>query len=314
MKAFIREAAAAGGFSAIGFAAAGPVDIREQEHFRACLEAGYQADMHWLDHTAAKRFDPARPMPGARTVIVLATNYYTRPTSSSISRYATLNDYHVVLDRRLRRLFAEIQKSFPGFAGRHWTDTGPVMEKYWAEKAGVGWRGKNTLVCHERYGSWIFISTLITTAEIEPDPPSANRCGSCRKCIEACPTGALTDQGVLDARRCISYLTIEQRRPLTAGQKELLHGSIFGCDVCQSVCPHNETAVETNDRDLIRPDSPSGKSLDFFRSLTETGFRAFFAGTPVTRISYEKWREHIEAAAGSQKTVDRSQKTEDNSQ
>jgi|GEM_PF-2526188 len=210
------------GFLHVGIAPAMPVDDPTRQQYLQWLHHGYHATMHYLQNHLDKRFDPQALVPGARSVICLAYNYYSTATPKDdqiprVSIYAHGRDYHRVLKKKLKRLYEALYKRFPHFHGRYFVDSAPVLERYWAARAGLGWQGKNTLLIHPRYGSFVFLAVMITNIELAHDSPMSDHCGRCRRCIDACPTGALAPQGyLLDARRCISYLTIELKadRPI----------------------------------------------------------------------------------------------------
>ncbi len=235
MRRLAREA----GFHLVGFARAHRID---PTFYDAWLARGDAAGMTYMVRGRDARLDPARLLPGVRSVIALAVNYYhpgdTRlPDGPRISRYAWGRDYHKVLGGRLKRLRRRLEADFPD--ARHFggVDAVPILEKYWAQKAGLGWVGKNGNLITRRYGSWVFLATLLTTLDLEPDPPHADYCGSCEACRPACPTDAIRSDRSVDARRCLSYHTIEHRDPWPeeiAGRSE---GWLFGCDACQDVCP-----------------------------------------------------------------------------
>jgi epoxyqueuosine reductase len=212
--------------------------------------------MAWLPRSAAKRADVRNVLPGARSVIVTGTLYNTdRPYSSAlppetarISRYAWGDDYHEVIKRRLDALVDWMRHECPEpFEARAYVDTGPVQERVYAQYAGLGWIGKNTCLINPEIGSWLFLSEVICTLDLEPDTQGLEQCGSCTRCLEACPTGALVETGVLDSSRCISYLTIEARGPLPVEHLEGIGTRVYGCDVCQEVCPYNQPAPTSPD-------------------------------------------------------------------
>ena len=242
------------GFDLCGVAAAD--SYPELGFLQEWLDRGFAADMAWLPRTADARADVRKLLPGARSVIVTATLYNTdRPYSSEvppdaarISRYAWGDDYHEVVERRLRSLVQWLRASSDEpFDARVYVDTGPVQERVYAQYAGLGWIGKNTCLINAEIGSWLFLSEIVCTLELEPDTQGLEQCGSCTRCLEACPTAALVEPGVLDAGRCISYLTIEARGPLPAEHLEAMGTHVYGCDICQEVCPYNQPAPASSD-------------------------------------------------------------------
>jgi epoxyqueuosine reductase len=250
----IKDQARALGFDLCGIAAADAYP--ELGFLTEWIDRGFAADMQWLPRSADKRADVRNLLPGARSVIVTATLYNTdRPYSSElppgtarISRYAWGDDYHDVIKRRLDTLL-EWMRSVAGgpFEARAYVDTGPVQERVYAQYAGVGWVGKNTCLINAEIGSWLFLGEIVSTLELEPDAQGLEQCGSCTRCLDACPTGALVEAGVLDSNRCISYLTIEARGPLTVEQLEAIGTHVYGCDICQEVCPYNRPAPTSKD-------------------------------------------------------------------
>jgi epoxyqueuosine reductase len=216
--------------------------------------------MGWMHRSAEKRADVRLVVPNARSVIVTATLYNTdRPYSSDldadvarISRYAWGDDYHDVLTRRLEALVAWMRQALApseveGFEARAYVDTGPVQERVYAQYAGLGWIGKNTCLINPEIGSWLFLGEIITTLDLEPDTEGLEQCGSCTRCLEACPTGALVEPGVLDSARCLSYLTIEHRGAIPAEYHDAVGTQVYGCDICQEVCPYNQPAPVSPD-------------------------------------------------------------------
>ena len=243
------------GFDACGIAPA--ADLPELEFFREWIDRGYAGDMEYLRRSADRRGDVRRVLPSARSVIVTATIYnvdrpYSTETADSerahIARYAWGDDYHAVIERRLDGLLAWLRETVPQpFEARRYVDTGPVQERVYAQHAGIGWAGKNTCVINRDLGSWLFLGEIIVSLEIEPDAPAMDQCGTCALCLEACPTGALVAPGVLDSTRCISYLTIELRGPIDQALRSSLGTHVYGCDICQEVCPWNAAAPASND-------------------------------------------------------------------
>lgn len=241
----------------LGFALAGVADAspgRWAREFKAWLAAGKQGSMAYLERNAEERLDPGRVLPGARSVVMVADRYATRgeaPQSRAdelpasprgrIARYARGTDYHVVIKKRLHALCDALRVRFPGAAFRAFVDTAPVLERELAARAGLGWIGKHTLLIHPKQGSWMLLGGVLTTLELEPPVEQevvADHCGTCTRCIDACPTDAITPYSV-DASRCVSYLTIERRGPIDPALHEGIGDWLFGCDVCQEVCPHN---------------------------------------------------------------------------
>jgi epoxyqueuosine reductase len=273
------------------------------------LDRGYAATMAWMHRSADKRADVRHVLPNARSVIVTATLYNTeRPYSEDvasdvarISRYAWGDDYHDVLKARLDALLAWIRgglepEDVEAFEARAYVDTGPVQERVYAQYAGLGWIGKNTCLINPELGSWLFLGEIITTLDLEADAQGLERCGSCTRCLDACPTGALVEPGVLDSGRCLSYLTIEHRGEVPAEYHAAIGTHIYGCDICQEVCPYNQPAPTSGDSpwqpraglDLPRLVDLASRSDDELRSLIK--------GTPMTRAKVAGLRRNLDIA------------------
>ena len=265
--------------------AVGPADPPEHgAAVRAWIEAGHAGTMGYLERRLEERLDPQRVLPGARAVVCVALNYHQGappdPSWAPVARYAWGRDYHDVIGPRLDRLAAHLAEA-AGARSRGYVDTGPVLERDLAARAGLGWIGKNTMLLHPALGSWFFIGVLLTTADLAFDEPLADRCGSCRACLDACPTEAFLAPYVLDARRCISYLTIEHRGDIDPGLHAGMAGWQFGCDVCQDVCPWNRKAPLTREIDFTpREGYPDAAAL---ADMDDAAIRARFRGTPLLR-------------------------------
>jgi epoxyqueuosine reductase len=252
--------------------------------FQGWLEAGHAGTMGYLERRVEERLDPARVLPGARSVLCVALNYYQGeapdPSWRPVARYAWGRDYHDVIGPRLERLAAHLAE-VAGARSRGYVDTGPVLERDLAARAGLGWIGKNTMLLHPRLGSWFFIGVLLTTAELAHDEPLADRCGTCRACLDACPTGAFVGPYVLDARRCVSYLTIEHRGDIAAEARAGMAGWQFGCDICQDVCPWNRKAPVSTETAFEPPEPfPDAAALS---AMDDATLRGRFMGTPLLR-------------------------------
>jgi epoxyqueuosine reductase len=274
----------------LGFdaAACGPARVEHGEAFARWLDAGHAAGMGYLARTRAERLDPGRLLPGARSVVAVALAYGPEagaaddPRWRGVSRYARGRDYHDVMRPRLERLAAFIDATAgEGTRSRAAVDTSAVLERDLAAAAGLGWIGRSTMLLSERLGSWFFIGLVLTTAALAPDARAADRCGTCTACLDACPTQAFPAPRVLDARRCLSYLTIEHRGDVD----EALRGAggewLFGCDVCQDVCPWNRKAPPGREPSLA-PGAPPPPP-EALLALDEAGFRERFRGTPLRR-------------------------------
>jgi epoxyqueuosine reductase len=292
----VREKAIELGFDLVGFARAERFEP-ERALILEDLARGHMEGMAWITADRIKlACEPEALLPGARTIVGLGTSYGQSgahpPTSSRagglrgrVARYAWGRDYHDVVGRRLRELAAAIvHVAGVGTHCRVFVDTGPLVERAAAERAGLGFVGKNTCLLTGRYGSYVVLSAVVTTAALEPDPFVARDCGSCRACLDACPTGALVEQGQLDARRCISSLTIEHRGFIPAELRSLMGDWVFGCDVCQEVCPWNRARSRAHHPELSS-EAGAGESLDLIEliEMDDATFRARFRGTPLMR-------------------------------
>ncbi|MBL8828391.1 MAG: tRNA epoxyqueuosine(34) reductase QueG [Planctomycetaceae bacterium] len=284
----VRNEARRLGFPLVGIAPA--VASAGFEQFREWLAAGYAGEMHYLADRAAAYEHPEHVLAGARSVVMLALPYRTvEPTAPQagegrVSRYAWGDDYHDVIRDRLHQLADYLRAAQPGASARGVVDTAPLLEREFAQLAGLGWIGKNTLLLNRQWGSWFFLAALITDAELSYDPPhGTDHCGTCRACLDACPTDAFVAPYVLDARRCISYLTIELRGPIPADLREPLGDWVFGCDVCQDVCPWNHK-VPTVHEPAFTPHTQSNPlDLNGLFELSDDQFRARFRHSPLWR-------------------------------
>jgi epoxyqueuosine reductase len=276
------------GFDLVGITALGPMETAS--FFEDWLEKGFAGDMAYLERGAEKRRDSRIPFPGARSAIVVGLDYGGREPTGPVARYARGDDYHDVMTARLRELhrWLEVELGYP-VAGKAYVDTGPILERDLARRAGLGWFGKNTNLVNPRLGSFFFIGSLLVDLDLEPDVPfEADRCGTCTRCLDACPTGAFTEPRVLDATRCISYLTIELKGDIPEALHEGMGSNIYGCDICQEVCPFNvkfarelkEPAFKT--RDILR----DRDAVQVARELAQIGedeFRVAFKNSPMKR-------------------------------
>lgn len=289
------------GFSAVGIA---PLDVNPHaEALRRWLAAGYAGTMTYLHRQAAKREDPRLIMPGAKAAVVTLTNYWhgvSRPETGSarVAQYAWSTDYHRIIGPRLEQLATAIADLVPNAHSKTYVDAGPVPERELAQRAGLGWIGKNTMLIDPAIGSFTFIGIVLTDAALEPDLPfDADRCGTCRACLDACPTDAFPEPHVLDARRCVSYLTIEKRGALTAMERARTGDWIFGCDICQDVCPWNvRFARTTSDAALaVRPETAHPDLQELVR-LDGATFAARYEDTAFERPGVDGMRRNARAA------------------
>ena len=282
----VKSKAAAHGFDVCGIASAGPID--EEDRLGQWLANGCHADMDWMATTKELRQDVRKKLPNARSVIVVAKNYYSerpnhKPDTGCVSRYAWGRDYHNVLKKPIRRLATFISSLESGSESYCCIDTGPVLERAWAERSGVAWTGKNSLSIRRDLGSWFFLGVIISSVELFPDTPARNYCGSCTRCIDACPTSAITEPYNVDSRRCISYHTIENRGEVPQELADSFGNMVFGCDVCQEACPWNRFAKETNEDDFKPRKGISNPDLSVLENMDEDTFNKTFEGSPIRR-------------------------------
>jgi epoxyqueuosine reductase len=282
----IKAWAAELGADDVGVARAHPVAAKEL--FLAWLAAGHAADMDYLHRYQDQRFDPDCLLPGARSIIVLAMNYFPRVASSGslrVAKYAWGEDYHRVLRRILKKLRARLQGSHPGLAGRICVDTAPFPDKYWAMQAGLGWQGKHTNLVSRRHGSWLVLGSLVIDRPMDVyDAPHLDFCGSCRACLDACPTSAFPSAYQLDARRCISYWNIESRSPdIPEDIKIELNRWVFGCDICLDVCPWNKFETHHTHPAFSRGAAVACLEQGAVAKLSAPGFATTFQTSPLSR-------------------------------
>ncbi len=296
----IKQRAIELGFSKVGIARVEPLN-EESGRLEEWLGLGYQASMEWMTRNKEKRSNPANIVPGAKSVICVAMNYYTSVQHSQeqsigkISRYAWGDDYHDVLTGRLKQLWAWMQAEFPGVEGKYYVDTGPVMEKVWAERAGIGWIAKHTNVITPEFGSWVFLGEIITTLELEPDVPATDHCGTCVLCIEACPTNAITEPYIVDSNRCLSYLTIEHRGKIEGEIKNKFENWIYGCDICQDVCPWNhKLSMETEEKAFKPREWNIAPVLSEWKEMQQPEFATKFKGSAMKRTKHEGLMRNVE--------------------
>ncbi len=299
LAALIKKQAGELGITFTGISRAG-ADDDAGNRLDEWLDRGYHASMEWMRKRAGERKNPALVLPSARSVISCALNYYTphrhsgTPGKGKISRYAWGDDYHDVLGERMEKLAAYLKTQDPQSDNRWYVDTGPVMDKLWAVRGGIGWLGKHTNVITRTQGSWIFLGTILTSLDLTPDGPIPDFCGSCTRCSDACPTGAIVEPYVVDSARCLSYLTIEHRGAIDEKFHSSFEGWIFGCDICQDVCPWNTSfSTPTGEErfgpreDLAEPD------LGEWSSMTPEEFEEKFRRSPVRRTKHAGLQRNI---------------------
>ena len=302
LTAQIREAARRLGFFKMGALAARP--LPRSREFDLWLQKGMQGEMQYLERQSAKRKDPALVLENVRSLLVLAMNYHSGhelsndPLRGKISRYAWGGDYHLVTRDRLRRLADFIRQQDPKARCLYYVDTGPVMEKVWGAESGLGWMGKHSNLITRERGSWFFIGILLLDITLEYDVPEEDYCGTCTRCITACPTGAIVAPYVVDARLCVSYLTIELRGAVPRGLRPLMGNRIFGCDDCQEVCPWNRFASKTDEKEYYPLRGNLMPELARLVDLTPREFESRFAASAIRRATRDGFVRNVAVALG----------------
>ena len=299
----IRAQAYGLGFDLVGITTLGPATTAAQ--FDAWLARGHAGEMAYLERGAEKRRDSRLPVAGARSAVVVGLDYGGREPSGPVARYARGDDYHDVMDARLRELHARVNRLVDReVPGKPYVDTGPVLERDLARRAGLGWFGKNTMLINPRIGSFFFLGALLLDLDLRPDAPFEDeRCGTCTRCLDACPTGALVATGELDARRCISYLTIELRGAIPEELREPIGELLYGCDICQDVCPWNVRFAQTLHEPAfaLREALGERESRQLAReilAMDDTAFRAAFKGSPMKRAKLRGLRRNAAVVLG----------------
>ncbi len=305
LKRFLIEEAKAVGFDAVAFT--GPDSIPQApRRLRQYIADGHHADMLWMEETEERRGNPSVLWPEVRSIMVLAMNYgpdsnpleiLKHKDRAAISVYAQNRDYHDIIKGKLKH----VASRFAARAGQDvkvFVDTAPVMEKPLAQAAGLGWQGKHTNLVSRELGSWLFLGSIFTTADIPPDQPDRDHCGSCRACLDVCPTNAFPSPYRIDARRCISYLSIENKGPIPLEFRKAMGNRIYGCDDCLSVCPWNKFAQTTSEMKLKARDDLKAPKLADFLALDDPSFRTLFSGSPVKRIGRDRFLRNVLIATG----------------
>lgn len=287
------------GFDQIGIAKAQHMD-EEAKHLETWLNAGYQGKMSYLANHFDLRVDPTKLVPGAKSVISLMYNYHTEeaqvdPSAPKIAAYAFGRDYHKVVKKKLKTFLKTIRERYGDINGRAFVDSAPILERDWAKRSGLGWIGKNTLLLNKTKGSYFFLAELIIDLELKYDTPVAEHCGTCTKCIDACPTDAISESGfVLDSQKCISYLTIELKEDIPNAFAEKMENWMFGCDICQQVCPWNRFAKQHNEPDFKPKPELLNMKRQEWHEITEEIFDSLFEGSAVKRTKYAGLKRNLD--------------------
>jgi len=288
---WLKSAAVELGFSFVGISKAVALE-EEARYLEKWLAAGHHGRMSYMENHFDKRIDPRQLVPGARSVISLMYNYFTPekpsdPDAPKIATYAYGADYHYVIKDKLRTLMSGLRTQVGAFEGRCFVDSAPVMERDWAKRSGLGWMGKHTLLIHPRAGSFFFLAEIIIDTELPYDSPMRDYCGSCRRCIDACPTDAIDQNGyLLDAKKCISYLTIELRSQITEEFKDKMENWVFGCDICQDVCPWNKFSTPNDEKEFLPNEELMNFTTEDWHALTEEKFTDLFENSAVKRTGF----------------------------
>jgi len=317
----IKQAALDQGFDVVGIAQVLPQQLKPisppqpspskslLRHLQDWLSYGYHGSMEWMEKNPERRADLQKVLPECRSIICVGINYWTdhnpneAPGFGRIARYAWGKDYHRLLKKRLKKLEQSIAKLAPKSITRSYVDTGPVMEKVWAQRAGLGWIGKHSNLVSSEFGSWLLIGEVLTTLDLQPDEAGTDLCGTCTLCIQACPTQAITEPYVVDATKCISYLTIEYRGELTSIRPELrsqMGNRIFGCDDCLDICPYNIHATPTKELAFLPTMQTQHPNLLKLSEISEEHFLHTFKGSPIRRSKYHGFQRNIEIARNNQ--------------
>ncbi len=301
----LRARAAALGFDAVGVTGAeGPPELRAR--LDEALAAGWHGDMEWMAETAGRRASPKALWDGARSVIMLGVNYgpeddplatLGQRDRGTISVYARNRDYHDIIKGRLKELAGLLHRR-TGAAVKVFVDTAPVMEKPLAEAAGIGWQGKHSVLVSRQFGSWLFLGAIFTDAELPHDAPHEESCGTCRRCLDVCPTNAFPAPFKLDARRCLAYLNIEHKGPIPLEFRAAMGNRIYGCDDCLAVCPWNKFASASREAKLSAREELKAPALADLARLDDAAFRALFAGSPIKRIGHGRFLRNVLIAIG----------------
>jgi len=287
------------GFDSIGFAKAEFMEP-EAKNLEKWLGSNHHGQMSYMENHFDLRIDPSKLVPGAKTVISLSYNYYNPEqqqdsTAPKISMYAYGRDYHKVVKKKLKTLISRIQEEIGEINGRCFVDSAPVMERDWAKRSGLGWIGKHTLLLSKKRGSYFFLAELIIDLELPTDHPVTDHCGECTRCIDACPTDAISESGyILNASKCISYLTIELKEEIPTAFREQMEGWAFGCDICQQVCPWNRFSARHSEADFEPKPELLSKSKSEWEEITEEAFDDLFRGSAVKRTKYEGLKRNID--------------------
>jgi epoxyqueuosine reductase len=295
---FIKQKIIQKGFHAVGIAPA--VELPGVEHYlKYWIEQGYQATMQYLERNIEKRCNASKLVPGARSVIVMLASYKLveriKPGNPQIAQYAYGIDYHSVLKNKMYDVWDEIKKVIPEVEGRLFTDSAPLHERGYAVEAGLGWIGKNGCLIHPMLGSMVFICEMVVNLELETDQPfDKNHCGKCTRCLDTCPTKAIVEPGIIDSRKCISFLTIENKSEIPENLAQKFTNQLFGCDICQDVCPWNQKTIPLKLFEEFSLNQDLNISLEDWEKLERTDFEKRFKYSPVNRCGWDGFQRNLE--------------------
>lgn len=284
------------GFDACGISAAGFLE-EEATGLENWLNAGFHGTMSWMERHYDERLDPRKLVPGAKSVISVVLNYFPnegqRADAPKISKYAYGRDYHKVIRGKLKRMLLCIQDEIGEVSGRGFVDSAPVMDRAWARKSGLGWVGKHSLLLSKGSGSYFFIGALIVDIDLEPDGPTTDHCGSCTACIDACPTSAIVAPTVVDSNKCISYLTIEYKGALPSEYQEKMEDWVYGCDICQDVCPWNRFSTPHSEDDFKIRDSIQNNDWEAWEEITHELWEEITKGSAMRRVGFDGFKRNL---------------------
>ncbi len=279
------------GFSAVGFLNREEA-LLDTEYLESWIERHYHADMNWIENHKEIRKDPCNIVDHGKSIIAAAFLYKMQAPNTwgeknRISSYAWGEDYHTVIKKKLTRIIRSLEKNNPGFIGRAFVDTAPIPEKIIAAKSGLGWIGKNSMLINRKLGSYLFLGEIVSNLDLPSDNPVKNYCGTCRKCLDECPTGAILENGIIDSRRCISYLTIEKRGSFSDSEKKMIDYQLFGCDICQQVCPWNKKAPYSGHIEFGCSEKWKAMDLNQLANISFEDYEQLKIKSPIKRMKLE---------------------------
>lgn len=302
----IKDYALSIGFDACGICEAEEIEVIESNHYQEWIDRGYHADMEYMARNIDKRSDPTLLVDNAKSIISLALNYYPHEKQSEavpqFAYYAYGKDYHDVMKAKLQQLFGYIQTLIPNIGGRVFCDTAPVLERYWAAKAGLGFIGKNTLLIIPKRGSYFFLGEVIIDAELSYDKPLSLSCGKCTRCLQACPTGAIEQPHLLNAKKCISYQTIENKGEIDPTIVPLLNNRMYGCDICQQICPWNRYARPHTTEEFTPKEEFLSMDHESIANMLVEDYQRIFKGSAVKRAKYSGVMRNYRAVSNTKET------------